>query len=421
MVARLTADLCISLSLLSISVSLYSSSAVDSFEFKEADAGAVQIDADLNSWLAQQSTMLEGPASSDEQIARLPKDLDEVSLLVAGLYADRASATGKQKEADTVDRSLAKINVFLGDTQGKGHILYPYLLAELIAEPSIHPRVHNFLVEKLRDMGSASCPREHLILDDLARQKWADIDVRQLRKYIGEISQFQSIPFRRVSLETLLLGTPALLRKDIVEEVRPLLEPFPKLMENHSWVLEPGAQSPAQSLSPKTAAVRNLLLARAAVAHKSCGKARDHFLSALTAGAAQTARTQLELVGMKIEECYHPAGAKARIEFWDSVRDPLVEAMGFAGEEMAMRRIGNIKWGMDLFDDAIAMFEEIRDRAAQEKSPELEGDAVFTLGKIEENRGHLDDAIAYYQQYIEVFSVGNKADEALMGATTLPR
>ena len=419
MLLRLLANLVVPLSFFLIPIGITATADEDNFEFKHADDSVEQVDPDLNEWLTQQTTMSGGPATSEAGLASLPKDLDDVSLLVAKLHALRGGSAETELAGQTVDLALAKVNKFLDGAPEENHILYAYLLSELIAEPSLHPRVHNFLVEKLRDSGGESCPRARLVLDDLTTKKWADVDVKELRKLLGEISQFKSLTFRRAALEMVLQGTPEVHRSEIADDMRVYLEPFPRLMESHSWVLEPGTEGALQSQLPKTIATRNFLLARAAVAHKNCMKAREHFLAALAPKVAESDRLQVEIVGTKIEDCFRASGPKARLEFWVGVKDKLGQSMGFAGEEIAMRRMGALKWGGDQFEEAIRIFGDIRARAEGEKLPQLEGNAIFSLGKIEENQGHIDNAIAYYNQYINEFDEFDKADEALMAVTIL--
>ena len=321
-------------------------------------------------------------------------------------------------DSKELDGALAaarkQIQRFEGKT--KTEPLGSYLLEEILQTPNATDSDRTLAIDALEKYGANSCPQKELLLRQLDGDEGVRKgDVKFLAKSLDRIVSFHSRSFREEALESLLDDLPVENQDKFRERLRPHILKFPKLLEDNLWILTESSAEAVQKEPQKSfaAALENS-------SRRRCRTAKNHLLRGLKEVKPSDLK-ETENVTLKLESCFRRKGYNARLRYWRQLEKPLNLAFGFPGAEIAMRKEALLRWAKDDFKSARQKFNVIIKQAQDLKIRSIEANAIFTLARIEENAGRLQESIEYYRRYATHFPQGDKDLEALMALVLLSK
>jgi soluble lytic murein transglycosylase-like protein len=370
-------------------------------------------DDGLEKWLAQFASMKEETPLTFKEFSKKHLELEEVSKLLLFIrYSEKGLIKDIDPE-DAIDIGLAQLNRLLVSSAAQSHILFPYLISELRNSKYIDDAMKVWLLEQLRKYGQNSLLKKEMVRLDIEEASKAGLSAEQISRFIQSITSFKSLSFRRENLRRLIRVIPPELQAQFALELKPIVKPFTEFADEFPWLLWDDASLGAAPLA------KALSKARLEAGLDHCQVAESHVLAILLVFKSIDA-SMIEPTLVKLDECYRGKKISSlRTTFWQRIRKPLQDALGFSGEEIALRRLALIYWGMDDFERAIKILSELHAEAQRLKKEDIEAQALYTLGKVVENQNDIKSAINHYREYVTRFYKREQFEDAMMSLVVL--
>lgn len=375
------------------------------------------VDPELDAWFNRYQQNKNAMELKGEELTKFNKSLDEVTRrLVLLRHLDTDSKVKNKIITDT----MKDVSVEADKAPMRQHVLFPYLVDEIVGNHKISPDDSARAWKYLREEGGNSCPTRRMMLRDL------DIgatgrSVDDSRNLLTRIQRYKSKRFRELALESFAGNLPEDHRAALKPDILKMAAGYPKILQEHEWISGVKAikDDDDAAVAKLQEPQKSLAHARRAVGRRLCTNGQKHFTDALKRDKELKSFDDVEATAIKIEACYRSQSHQARLKFWQEIEQPLQESYGFPGLEMAMRRRGLILWGTDAFEEARAIFQRILAEGEKANNPEIESRALFTFGRIEENGGKYEAAIAHYAKYNEKFPTHEEIENVRISLVTL--
>lgn len=257
-----------------------------------------------------------------------------------------------------------------------------------------------------------SCVRKTQTLTFAQRNSLEKMPPNEVLDLINTALQYDSLSHRRKLLDAVATALPTKRRSEFAEPLRTAGGNLTILMRRHDWLLD--ASEKAQIIDPWHIATRSVRKA-------DCGKATKEFSAVLQNPRFKIAVEDTMEVGELIERCWRNTKRQAALDFWDGQRPNLKKKFGDLGSIWADVRQGYLLWAYDRNDEAIEAYTKILEAAANK--PEFKAvsaKAIYTLGKIAENRNDFDRAIELYANYVDRYA-DNEDFEYVLNSLVISR
>ncbi len=313
-----------------------------------------------------------------EQIESLAKSDQELSSLSTATRAELPKLFAEQLEKKPSERHPALGDLFLAwkavDTAASG-------------KDDLESKIFS-------DAPIASCAAKSRAIKELGRDKIASMDVEETLKLINVASQYNSPSHRRRYLEAVAALIPEKRRKDVAGPMREFAKNLPLLSRRFSW-LQADDEGEVHTSSIFIDVLR-------ATRKKKCTDAEKSFVRQLDRKiAAGTLLVAVE-AGSDIERCFRSEHRASAAEFWTRVGPKMEARYGKEGGLWVRVRQGYLKWVANDFAEALKDFESvIADAQPAAEFRAIVAKATYTLGKIAEDKGELEQAAKYYDEYLE--------------------
>ncbi len=375
------------------------------------------VDSELDAWFNRYQQNKNAMELKGDELTKFNKKLDEVSRRLVLL---RHLDTDSKVKVKIINDTLKDLNGAAEKTPMRQHVLFPYLVDEIVDNHKISPEDSTRAWRYLRDEGGNSCPTRRMMLRDL------DIgatgrSVEDSRILLTRIQRYKSKRFRELALESFVGNLPEDHRAPLKPDILKMAAGYPKILQEYEWISGVKAikDDDDAAVAKLQEPQKSLAHARRAAMRRLCANSQKHFTAALKRDKLQKSFDDVEATAIKIEACYRSQSHQARLKFWQEIEQPLQESYGFPGLEMALRRRGLILWGTDSFEEARSIFQRILVEGEKANNPEIESRALFTFGRIEENGGKYEAAIAHYAKYNEKFPTHEEIENVRISLVTL--
>jgi hypothetical protein len=389
----------------------------DNLELEEAHDSVNPLDPDLLAWKKSHAEVIPFQELNQEQFQQLLGTVDEVTRSFLKL---RYANVSNRKPSEALKEALAMIDSAKqsGEDIAKASPLGPYLLEEILESTSLPPETSQFIERQILRSDVKSCPQRGAIIRAISNDRVKKLDIPEMLELMSRIQQYRSTNFKEEAFQSLLDSMSSEHQEALRTTIQPLVKDFSRLIGDHDWIF--GDSQPAQE--PRvgsSAAALTLETADRAVRQKQCNKAQTAFEAAIKIDKDKREFDRVESVGRKIETCFRRSGSTARIKFWARVGKPLQDAYGFQGKELALRRQGLVMWSDDNFVQSRKMFSEILELSVAAGDKFAEGNAIYTLARIEENQSKFIESIKFYEEYVKRFPVGDQRENVLTSLVLL--
>lgn len=371
----------------------------ENYPLTNAPQAPNRIDPSLAKWFqshAETSSPLELKSDDFKKYLKL-----QDSTTRAFLNLRYHNTDGDNPEPKALESALAEIAKLDNDDHSflSAHPLVPYLLEEIIQTPTLKADKLPEITQTLKAYGGQSCPHKDLILREVSEGFDKEAKTAALLSILKRIGQFKSERFVNEALEAFLDSLPqehhAALRKPLLAYARA----HKKLLDDNQWLLEGEDTDDLQQSEPHKSfdsAEKNAMRSR-------CTTAKNELIKTLKLDGTENFFEDVKQLAQKIESCVRRRGSKARLRFWQQLTAPMDQTFGFRGRAFAERKIALLKWSADDFEEARKGFIKILKEAKKQNLKDIAANALFTLGRIEENDSQFTKSLDYYREYTQKY------------------
>ncbi len=374
----------------------------------EAMEKGSQVDPTLDEWLAantQRESPLELDAKAFENFARA---LDPTARVFLQL---RYAASQQRGEAAALKAAVEYLASAGEDA--KSHPLLTYLLEEIIQSSGSDHVLIERLNRQILAAQDRSCPQREAILRAISDRQSAGLDAGTVGEYLQRISSYRSKRFREEAIDAILVGVKDEQKESLRVLLAPHVKEFPKVVSRQPWLADAGGSVVVPSATSSLAK----LIDRASGSSR-CQSGEKIFDAELASKESSITFSDAARAADVIDSCFRRKSVTQRAAFWRRAEKPLNARFGFEGSELAWRKLGSVEWSVDRFPEAEAAFKQILSAATPAHSAQI-AHAIYTLGRITENRGDIAQALAYYGQYHRDFPQGPQREDVLRALVLL--
>ena len=357
------------------------------------------IDPELLKWF-KEFAQAESPLELKyEEFNQVLKFHDNTTAAFLRLRFANTANKGIPEALALAKKELEELVVNSDNKQG-AHPLFSYLAEEIIESSKADKRTIDVATNAMLKFGADSCPRKEIFLDELND----GFDKNRLRddflaRKLEEVLIFNSPSFRKEALEAYLDILPQGKQSSLRDRLKVAVAQFPNLIEDNLWLQDDDDEFVNQSAEP----FKSFYSAKKSAKKRRCRTAKLNlekgFSKSNFADHFDLSKQTAELV----DNCFRRKGVKSRRRFWRQMEKPMESAFGFPGRELARRKLGLLYWYRDEFKEARDIFISLIKEAKEKKFQSLEAAAVYTMARIEENKGDLKSSLVYYQRYGDQF------------------
>ena len=380
----------------------------------EAESSAdQQIDQNLQKWFAMVDRAQE-PLIMEQQSFETFTSQQTLThrLYLQWLRANDQNERSKLEALQTELLSHIKSESFRVDDP-----LADYLLFSLYRYRKLPPQEVDYLSSRLKLSPHWSCPkREHLTMQ-LNEDRAQTLTLEQFKQFIDRIQAMRPERYQREAWESLLeLADPkehGSLRAELYSHVRK----YPKLINDHGWLLDPEASTTLSKPVGKFAEALEQIGEQ--VDRRRCNTAKAYLKKAIRLDEKAEHFNEISGIVNDVDRCFRRRGTRARLRFLKAIDEPLKKKYGFAGEELALRPQGLIYWGDDEFVKARKVFDKILEQAKKAEDKTILARNLYTYARIDENEGSLLSSIARYRDFIDRFPKHENINSVLTSLVVL--
>ena len=307
----------------------------------------------------------------------------------------------RQNKEDRKQDVLTFINetkLALEESQKRIDPIVPYVLFEISSLDLLDRDQTSLVAHLLLNIPGASCPKKEQLLMAISHEQENPANTKEIESYLSNIQTFKSENFRENALEALLDAYSEQDLQPLRHRLSEIIAPFPELLSDNLWIA-------SQSTTPEIVPNKNMKFLDTAIREsnrKRCNTARSLFLKGIT-NIPPDYLKEVERISSRISQCFRRKGTASRLRFWRSIKSALAKAFGFPGEALSLKNQGLIYWGIDRFDQAKQIFSDLLTKSEIHQSDEIKAQITYTLGRILENEGQIQEAIALYRKLIHQY------------------
>lgn len=384
----------------------------EAYELQPKVAGEIGQDVTLSAWLTE---FKDNGNIFDLDIKKFTSSIKEFDPITQTYLRLRYVHVNSFKNQSLQEKAL---NLALGQSSSfASHPLKPYFYEELLESEKLDPVKRDLIMKKLTEEGANSCPHKQVLLKDIESDGFKSRSVGEIKKTIATISGFRSNSFKKQAVEEII----DVLNEDTVDalipELKGLVQKVPSLDIPEDVLEKFEMEFVSAGYSQEMQDLADYL--RTTVRKRQCYKAKSQLLSSIHKVKDLESLSKAEPLIAKVESCYRSKGSRSRLSYWKSISSSLKKAYSYEGEMLALKKQGAIYWLIDDFKKAKEVFNQIKATAKERQDKDLEGYAIYTLGRVCENEGDDLSAIAHYKEYAEKFSAGKNLDDVYMSLVLL--
>ncbi len=319
------------------------------------------------------------PEMDKDQAANLQKSDKQLAELYSSTLAEMPKLMTEQLQKKPLERSPV-----LGDL----YLAWKSADATAAEKSGLEAKV-------FADVPVASCAAKTKSIKELTRERVDSMSTDELLKAMSLVSQYSSQSHRRKYLEAFVSVIPEKRRTEIISPLREYAKDLPLLLRRYPWL-----QDDDQDVKSGSVFLDVLRASR----RKKCADAEKSFVRHLDRKLVQETLVAAVETGADIERCYRSEHRAAAAEFWGRVAPKMEARFGKDGAFWSRIRLGYLKWVANDFAGATAMYESVltdAQPATQFKS--IVAKAIYTLGKIAEDKGEFEAAEKYYNEYVDFY------------------
>lgn len=250
-----------------------------------------------------------------------------------------------------------------------------------------------------------SCVRKNQVMTTVQRSSLEKMSAAEVNELISLAGKYDSLTHRRKLLDAVASALPVKRRAEFADNIRDIGGNLPLLVRRHEWLMD--ASERALMLDPWHTAMKS-------VRKTDCAKATKEFNGVIKDTRFKIAIDATMEVGQAIERCWRNTKRQAALDFWDDEKPILKAKFGDLGLAWADVRRGYLLWAYDRNDEAVEAYTKILEATAGKADYKaISAKAVYTLGKIAENRNDFDKAIDFYTNYVDHYGEGEDFEYVL--------
>lgn len=307
----------------------------------------------------------------------------------------QGSLQGK-KRPEIFDNAWVVVQAEAAKSFEQRHVLTADLAA-LLSELSVESEEEAKNAQLVLDQEPVySCVRKTQALTETHRSALEKLPARDILDMINLASEYDSLSHRRKLLDSIATAIPTKRRAEFAEPLRNVGGSLTLLMRRHEWLLD--ASEKSQMIDPWHIAMRSVKKA-------DCSKASKEFTAILQDSKLKIGVEDTLEVGEAIERCWRNARRQAALDFWDGQRPFMKKKFGELGDAWVDVRLGYLLWAYDRNDEAVEVYTKLLESTSGKPAfKAVTAKAIYTLGKIAENRSDFDKAIDLYTGYVDRYA-----------------
>lgn len=387
----------------------------ESYQLIVAKNEANPIDPKMAEWFQAYAENVTPFEKTDAEFSDFVKGQDQVTkALLSARYVRLKNKKGTKEGADTL-KEVSQV-ALSQDAAVKDHVFYPYLLEEAMRYETGDSATK--LQEAMRSIGEKSCAQRKSLIRDIEITE--PMTVQAARDFMTRIDSFRSRNFRSDAVRTLLHNINKENHEELAPDLYPLIKPYSRLVSDYPWVKEMAGVSEEKAQEKSEPTLSYEKAGELGLAGKQCDAAFNKLKEAVNKSEKRRSHLKVaETSAAKVDTCFKRKSVQNRLKYWREVQTLFGQAFGFSGEEVALRRQGQILWGDDRFDDARQIFNAILTGAREKKLEMVEGRTLYTLARIEENASNFPEAIKFYESFFNKFPDTEYTEQTLMSLVLL--
>lgn len=340
----------------------------------------------------------------------LKKNLtDPITLFLTELYRREDSSLDEKDTLFAKAYSDIYSKLVSDPSKFSDHTFYPELLYQLQRVLVKRSKSVFLFRDRLLEHKIHSCAKKDLIVSLLDSNQKDELNGRNLEDFLTIAREYKSTNVMRKVLERAIEEaekkpdqalSPLLV--DSVLENQSVLERFSWLKKNEEITKRTRLEEPYQSFAEIIDLAED----------RRCISARNNLVALVKqSDAKKLPFDELSHVTDRVGSCYRRYGHNKRVNFWKNISSFYKKTLGFKGEALAQRQLGLIYWGRDEFSKSKEIFHSLLNTAPE--NSEIAARNLYTLARIQENEGNIQDAKKTFTQFIARFPDHEEVPDAL--------